>query len=71
MKFPLKDPCGKNDLAFTLYAMDIEERRDRMERAARYLRNFPDTTDDVQFMFELTDEEWVYVRESFIVGGGY
>ena len=42
---------------------------DRIERAIRYLRKFPNSTDDIQEMFELTDEEWIYVRESLVVGG--
>lgn len=66
MKFTLKAPNDYGpveDLAFTMYAMDIEERRDRMQKALGHLINYPEDEDEIQDMFELTDDEWALVRE--------
>lgn len=66
IKTPLKAPNSHGlaeDLAFSLYAMNIEERRDRMQKALGHLINYPEDEDEIQDMFELTDEEWTLVRE--------
>lgn len=57
---PLKAPghrCPIEDWAFSMYAMDIEERRDRMQKAIGYLQDNPDDIEEVQWIYDLTDEE--------------
>ncbi len=59
-KAPLKAPghrCPIEDWAFSMYAMDIEERRDRMQKAIGYLQDNPEDIEEVQWIFDLTDEE--------------
>jgi hypothetical protein len=59
-KAPLKAPghrCPIEDWAFSMYAMDIEERRDRMQKAIGYLQDNPDDIEEVQWIYDLTDEE--------------
>ena len=59
-KAPLKAPghrCPIEDWAFSMYAMDIEERRDRMQKAIGYLQDNPEDIEEVQWIYDLTDEE--------------
>ena len=59
-KAPLKAPghrCTIEDWAFSMYAIDIEERRDRMQKAIGYLQDNPDDIEEVQWIYDLTDEE--------------
>lgn len=59
-KAPLKAPghrCPIEDWAFSMYAIDIEERRDRMQKAIGYLQDNPDDIEEVQWIYDLTDEE--------------
>ena len=60
IRAPLKAPNDYGlveDWAFSMYAMDIEERRDRMQKAISYLQDNPDDVDEVQWIYDLTDEE--------------
>lgn len=57
---PLKAPghrCPIEDWAFSMYAIDIEEKRDRMQKAIGYLQDNPDDIEEVQWIYDLTDEE--------------
>ena len=68
-KAPLKAPNDYGpveDWAFTMYAVDIEERRDRMQKALGHLINNPEDIDDIQWLYDLTDEEWIMVQEGVI-----
>ena len=59
-KAPLKAPNNygpTEDWAFSMYAIDIEERRDRMQKAIGYLQDNPDEIEEVQWIYDLTDEE--------------
>ena len=63
---PLKAPSDYGmieDWAFSMYAMDIEERRDRMQKALGHLINYPEDIEEIQWMFDLTDEEMELVLE--------
>lgn len=60
IRAPLKAPghrCPIEDWAFSMYAMDIEERRDRIQKAINYLQDNPEDVDEVQWIYDLTDEE--------------
>ena len=63
----LKAPMSRgfvDDMAFTLYAMDIEESRDRMEKALGHLIQDPEVIDELQYLYNLDDEEleWVLAQ---------
>ena len=60
IKAPLRAPNDYGlveDWAFSMYVIDIEERRDRMQKAIGYLLENPEDEDEIQWMFDLTDEE--------------
>lgn len=60
IRAPLKAPNDYGlveDWAFSMYAINIEERRDRMQKAIDYLQDNPEDVDEVQWIYDLTDEE--------------
>lgn len=63
----LKAPMSRgfvDDMAFTLYAMDIEESRDRMEKALNHLIQNPRVINELQHLYGLNDKEleWVLAQ---------
>lgn len=65
LKAPLKAPNSHGpieDWAFSMYAMDFEERRSRRQRALVYLTDHPEEVDEVQWMFDLDENDMEMIR---------
>lgn len=63
---PLKAPghrCPVEDWAFSMYAIDIEEKRNKIKNAISYLEDNPEDKDEIQVIYDLTDEELEVVLE--------
>lgn len=63
----LKAPMSRgfvDDMAFTLYAMDAEESKNRMEKALGYLIQDPRVINELQHLYGLNDKEleWVLAQ---------
>lgn len=63
----LKAPMSRgfvDDMAFTLYAMDIEESKNRMEKALNHLIQDPRVINELQYLYGLNDKEleWVLAQ---------
>ncbi len=66
MKYPLKAPNDYGpveDLAFTMYAVDIEESRRRINKAIEHLEEYPEDFEEIPWIYNLTEEEWDAVKE--------
>lgn len=60
----LKAPMSRgfvDDMAFTLYAMDIEESKNRMEKALNHLIQDPRVINELQYLYGLNDKEFEWV----------
>lgn len=63
-KAPLKSPCHRcpvEDWAFSMYAIEIEEREELINKARDHLIFNPEDEDIIQELYGLTDEEWACV----------
>lgn len=63
----LKAPMSRgfvDDMAFTLYAMDTEESKNRMEKALNHLIQDPRVINELQHLYGLNDKEleWVLAQ---------
>lgn len=60
----LKAPMSRgfvDDMAFTLYAMDTEESKNRMEKALNHLIRDPRVINELQYLYGLNDKEFEWV----------